>query len=412
LIATPFVRDQMLQFTRAWHERSEGAALAQPLLSTDSLLDYSADHPDQVALSCWEIGDERNGISFNASRPQPTALASALLVLAAYASEADPEGQGETPVSLAHWDRFWFPGTDGGAHVAALLDARASGALQDGAGRYSIAASAPVAAAHPSGSLRFRDLLRAMIQHADPAAMDVVIEHLGRARLTERVLGLGFPIEAVPLPASAVQLSLLSDVAAPELLARFRAMPRGTHADTIWAQFLQLRNDSQLRARSLQRLEQRASGFSLREAAQLSAALSAHGTAAQYAHLMEQIASGELSSADYMRAQLERPASAANAREELEQLGSVRASQPGVYASVSYGRVLGSQRTRVLAVMLRNLPMGVWLHLSSGYLLRRFEAELLADDAFFERAKARLNAPAQPSETIEAAADFHPVRVR
>jgi hypothetical protein len=140
----------------------------------------------------------------------------------------------------------------------------------------------------------------------------------------------------------------------------------------------------------------------LRETAELSAALSPRGSASQYAHLMEQIASGELRAAEYMRTQLEQPPSAAGPRADLEQLGSVRASEPGLYVSVSYGRGRGAHSTRVLAIMLRDLPMGVWLHLSSGNLLRRFEAELLADDAFFERAKARL-APHQ--YVHEAAAD-------
>jgi|GEM_PF-1839338 len=390
LVVTPFVRDQMLQLTRAFRERSEGEALAHSLVSTDSFIDYSATHPEQVAIASWEIGDEGNGLLFNAARSQPVSHASALLVLAAYAaSGADPEAH----VSLAHWERYWLPGTDGGAHLAALLDARASGALQGDAGNFSIAGTGPVPQLQPSGRVRFSDVARAMVRHADPSAMDVLIDHLGRERLAERVIRLGFAPEAVPLPASAVQRSLLTGAAAPELLARFRALKDGAYADAVWAQFRQLSDDSTLRDRR--------TNFSLRETAELSAALAPRGSAGEYARLMEQIASGELSGAAYMRGQLERPPSAAH--EELASFGTLRASEPGIYASVSYGRARGAERTRVLAVMLQKLPMAVWLQLSSGHLLQRFEAGLLSDDALLARAKARLDARSRTDVRVEAA---------
>ena len=399
LVVTPFVRDHMLQLTRSFRERSEGEALAHSLVSTDSFLDYSAMHPDQVAIACWELGDEDDGLLFNAARSQPASYASALLVLAAYAAEADPEAT----VSLARWERFWLPGTDGGAHLAALLDARASGALQGDAGSFSLSGTGPAPQLPPSGSVRFSDVVRAMVRHADPSAMDVLIEHFGRARLAERIMGLGFAPDAVPLPASAVRLSLLTGAAAPELLARFRALRGGAYADAVWAQFRQLRADSALRARSLERLERKGTGFGLRETADLSAALSPRASAGDYARLLDRIASDELSGAAYMRGQLEQPPSAAGLREELESFGSMRASEPGLYASVSYGRGRGAERTRVLAVMLQKLPMAVWLQLSSGNLLRRFEAGLLGDDAFWTKAKARLDPRHRKDDRVEAA---------
>jgi D-alanyl-D-alanine carboxypeptidase len=396
LVVTPFVRDHMLQFTRAFRERSEGEALAHSLVSTDSFLDYSAMHPDQVAIASWEIGDEGNGLLFNAARSQPASHASALLVLAAYAAEAEPEAT----ISLAHWERFWLPGSDGGAHLAALLDARASGVLQGDAGSFSFAGTGPAPKLQPSGSVRFGDIVHALVRHADPSAMDVLIEHLGRARLAERVIGLGFAPDAIPLPASAVQLSLQTGASAPELLARFRALKAGAYADRVWEQFRQLSADSSVRVRSV---EGQGTGFSLRETAELSAALAPRGSAGAYAGLIERIASGELRGAEYMRGKLEQPLSAAAAHEDLEGLGSLRASEPGIYASVSYGHARGAKRTRVLAVMLQNLPMAVWLHLSSGNLLRRFEAELLGNESFIWKAKSKLDPHARPNdEAVEA----------
>jgi hypothetical protein len=221
------------------------------------------------------------------------------------------------------------------------------------------------------------------------------------------VLALGFPLDAVPLPASGVQLSMMTDVAAPELLARFRAQRRAGYADAVWQDFVRLRDDGEFRARSLERLEQRGPSFGLRETADLTAALSPRGSPAAYAHLLQQVVTGELSGAGYMRTQLEQPLTAAGAPEDMAAFASLRGAQPGVYASVTYARAKGSHKTRVLAVMLRNLPLGVWLHLSSGNLLRSFEAQLLSDAAFVARVKTRLAAPSgKQLEAVEAAANI------
>lgn len=405
LVVTPFVRDQMLLLTRVVRERNEGADLANKLISTDSLLDYSATHPDQVAIASWDLGDEPNGIFFHAERAQPAAGASALLVLAAYARDADPEA----PVTVGQWERYVLPGTDGGAHQAALLELRARGVLRDGGASLFAGASAAEPAA--SAQTRLDDVVRAMIRHADPAAADLLIEQLGRARLTERVLGLGFAADAVPLPWSGMTLSLLEGGAAPELLARFRAQQRGAYVDATWQRFQSLREDAELRARSVERLERRGIDYSLRETAELAAAFVPRAAAAEYARLLQQVLRGELAGAEYMRTQLQQPL-AAGVDEELDSFGALRGSQPGMYASVMYGRARGTNHTRVLALMLRKLPMGVWLHLSSGYLLRKFEGELLGDDAFFRKARARLTP--LPGEDLDngaqTAVDLHNTR--
>src|SRR6185312_2583932 len=150
---------------------------------------------------------------------------------------------------------------------------------------------------------------------------------------------------------------------------------------------------AEFRSRTQELLARRGIAFSLRETADLSAAFLPRAAAAGYARLMQQVVSGDLQGAAYMRTQLEQP-SAASVEEELDSFGGLRGSQPGMYASVTYGRERGTHRTRVLAVMLHKLPLGVWLHLSSGYLLRRFEDELLANDQFFDKARSRLTARA------------------
>jgi hypothetical protein len=52
--------------------------------------------------------------------------------------------------------------------------------------------------------------------------------------------------------------------------------------------------------------------------------------------------------------------------------------------------------------MFHKLPLGVWLHLSSGFVLRRFQSELLADDGFFRRARETLHGVAKKTRSQDA----------
>jgi hypothetical protein len=177
---------------------------------------------------------------------------------------------------------------------------------------------------------------------------------------------------------------------AAELLARYRALGPQGYADAAWQQLSRLREDSAF-AQALRTQGERVGGrLSLRERAQLAAALPPRAAARACAALLGRIASAHSAGSDRLLAQLERPMQSEPAPLELEQLGRLSGSQPGVTTSLSFARTRNGG-IHVLSVFLRDLPLAVWLRLSSGFLLQRFEQRLLSDEEFYAQARARLS---------------------
>ncbi|MCG5214494.1 serine hydrolase [Streptosporangium soli] len=126
-------------------------AVAAPadLKDAEAVLAYIQAHPDDVALVT-------KGISHNADRLAPVASAVKIIHLAAYA-DAVRKGKvkpGER-VSVARWNAYHLPGTDGGAHEAALKRLK------------------------PGASVTLDQVVSAMIQESDNAAPELLRDRLG-----------------------------------------------------------------------------------------------------------------------------------------------------------------------------------------------------------------------------------------
>ena len=130
-------------------------AVAAPadLKDAEAVLAYIQAHSDDVALVT-------QGISHNADRLAPVASAVKIIHLAAYA-DAVRKGKvkpGER-VSVALWNAYHLPGTDGGAHESALERLK------------------------PGASVTLDQVVSAMIQESDNAAADLLRDRLGPGAL-------------------------------------------------------------------------------------------------------------------------------------------------------------------------------------------------------------------------------------
>lgn len=179
-----------------------GAAVAQiPFTSSRRVLRYIADNPQDAALITFTAApdgtpDPADPILFH-NPDEPMALASTIkiVVLAAYAREVvasrlDPEEE----ITLADWERFYLPGTDGGVHPSALKD-------------LGISSDEHGFALDPAATVRLDSMARAMIRWSDNAATDFLLERLGRAALRATIKEAGLTGQEMPLPLLGVFLS-------------------------------------------------------------------------------------------------------------------------------------------------------------------------------------------------------------
>lgn len=161
---------------------------------------WIAQHPGDVSLVIDDGRGER--LAYREADPAPTASASKVLHLASYA-RAVAEGRlnPDEPVPVGDWEAWYLPGTDGGAHPAALDSLEVA---HDG-----------VRALDPQRTVRLDDMVATMIRVSDNAVPDFLRQRLGDDALRRAGADAGWP--AAELPSFLGQVIALL---APELLER------------------------------------------------------------------------------------------------------------------------------------------------------------------------------------------------
>jgi D-alanyl-D-alanine carboxypeptidase len=172
-----------------------GVAAARPPLKTpEEVLRHIAHHRGDAALVTYTAApdgtpDPADPVLFhNADEPMPLASTIKIVVLAAYAREVvagrlDPD----EGISLGDWDRFYLPGTDGGAHPRALAD-------------LNVPADEHGFVLNPAASVPLDKVVRAMIRRSDNAATDLLMARLGRDTLRATIAEARLGGQETPLP--------------------------------------------------------------------------------------------------------------------------------------------------------------------------------------------------------------------
>jgi D-alanyl-D-alanine carboxypeptidase len=368
-------RHSIAGFARNWNDFSDGSVEAKQLRNLPDVLDYIALHRDHISLAAFEIGDEANGIFVNADTPRPLAGAVELQLLLGYSAQvARGELDPETPVSVADWERYWLPRTDGGAHDYSLQSLQARGAVKD-------------------GKVRLDDLAQLMARYNDDAAADYLLGKLGRAQVDGLPAQLGMPEQEPAWPMSGQILSWQNtqlDTNVGELGERYRALDRRSYADVAW-QLSAALEDPARSQKERERMQDEGLTLRLGEQAELTRITSPRGSARAYAQLMAKVAAGQLEGSERARAALAWPLQKAELQEQFEAVSTKPGSLPGVLTSAYYARPKGKNGIRVLALFMEQLPTAVWLQLMQKFLHQRFELKVLGDDAYFAQVKQRLS---------------------
>ena len=141
-----------------------------------NFLEFMAAHPKRSAL--WARHNGAVVANFGSERAMPLASTVKMLIAVEYAQQvAAGKVRPDESVALAALDRYFLPGSDGGAHRGWLKFARKTNL---------------VAGQGPSEAVRLQDVVRGMMQLSSNANADWLIERLGAHSInaTARKLGL------------------------------------------------------------------------------------------------------------------------------------------------------------------------------------------------------------------------------
>ncbi len=357
--------------------------------SGEEVLAFIRQNPSNVSLVTYSTnsdGSINNAdplIEFNAQQPLPLASTMKIVILASYAQAVeagtlDPE----QPISLADWEAWYWPNTDGGAHPAALE-------------RLGIPADQRGFANDPAQTVPLKTLAQAMIFESDNAATDYLIDRLGIAALDQTIADLGMQQQTKIVPivglfllvmnpdasidATSMQSLLELDQASIEqqalaLAERFQAEPE-------WRKATQ--DQSQLK-------------LDLAQQSQVFDHIMPKGSAGDYANVMALVGNNQLISpavSQTMREFLEWPMTIPGNEAMFTHFGTKGGSLPGMLTEAMFIQPAQGEwadRTKVVVLFFNQLPDQTWLGLLQSFMQQQFAVQLALDPAFAQSVASQL----------------------
>jgi D-alanyl-D-alanine carboxypeptidase len=357
------------------------------------LAEYIRLNPDTTAIVAYSI-DERGEwvedgyeLFLNADHPLVVASTMKIIVLAAYAEavvrgELDPQEH----VSSADVERYFLPGTDGGAHAAGL---KSLGLATDESGF----------ARDPAAKIALDEIARIMIHNSGNAETDYLIARMGTERIA-LVMALAGMEHHTPLqPVLGVTLAMFNHEAALASVEQRRALINAAaNGDFSALQSLMdlYLHDPSWRAAQIafmQSDEHLSIAGKMGWAGQVEASrLFPMGTAREYAYLMAKIATGQLISPEVCK-RIQQKLESVPSDWPLRLLfhrryGAKDGVTAGVLTLASYaipksGRAAG--KSRVAVILANELPYETWstqLQAQGIYLL---QADIARASGVFDR---------------------------
>lgn len=348
------------------------------LKTPEDVLEYIVDHPKDISLVAYEIGNSEKGIFYNSDEKRPLASTIKILVLAEYARQVE---QGmispDELVNLGDIDIYYLPSTDGDAHPNAVKELKEKAYI------------------NAANQVELRRIPWAMIFYSDNAATDYLIERLGRDKLEKITASLQLKNQDVPLPIIGQFLSwsnhTFSNTPA-ERVKKYQVMPLKEYTDEVYHWTKEWRINQEFRSKEIKQIKSR-KGLKYKEQEAMAHATNFGGTARGYAQIMERIYSGSLISpqADgIIREYLEWPMQFPQNQQQLDTFGSKGGSLPGILTEVWYLKSKKVEHARVAALFFEKIPGSLWFKMLQTYIQQEFQYKLLVDEKFFELVREKL----------------------
>jgi hypothetical protein len=358
---------------------------AQPLSTPGDVLDYLVQHRKDVTLVSFSADEPDAALLVNADQPMTLASTIKVVVLAAYAREVaagrlDPDAD----LAIREWERFYLPGTDGGAHAVALA-ALGIPADQEGFAR------------DPEAAISWDRIAQAMIRSSDNAATDLLLIRLGDGAVRATLVEAGLARHPQPLSLLGLFLSWENHDQGSLTNARLKKLKRMS-PKAYAAEVRRLRDrylDEGWREAELLWRREHASSYKLE--AQAAQALFPKGTAREYARIMTEVLQGSFLSpevSEVMRWHLGWPMEIPGNAENFLNFADKGGALAGVLTEAMYftpRRGDFGDTPHVSVLFLRNLPADAFASLTQTFAHQLFLVELGLSRSFAEEAEERLS---------------------
>jgi hypothetical protein len=352
---------------------SEGSEWVPKTYSIDGLLEYVLEHPEQVSIVSFQPGEQAEGILYGAEIPRVYGSSGMALHLGEFFRQVSESLL--NPDSLISADepgRYVIRGIDESSFRNAVTEAQKAGYTDQ------------------NGNIRLEDLFYLNLVKGNLHVHDYLLMLLGRDNTDRLVSDLGYEMDA-PIPFTGLHILSVGGLfnrSQEEQLAYLEGLEPDTLFDMAWYYTGKFLTDDDFREQVHAYTER--SGLNLnfiqmRRFYNLLPKIKPMDLALimQSVHLRSYISS-EVSARVHEK--LQWPENRSLIRNSMKTYAAAYDSRMSMLNGVDMGSSHDGQNEKIQVVMFQQLPVSMWMHMSSNFINQELQRLLITDPVLREKA--------------------------
>jgi hypothetical protein len=348
---------------------SEGSEWVPKTYSIDGLLEYVLEHPEQVSIVSFSPDDQADGIFYGSEIPRVYGSSGIALHLGEFYRQVSISRI--NPDSLLSVDapgRYVIKGIDESSFRNAVNDAANAGYIDQ------------------NGNIRLEDLFYLNLVKGNLHIHDYLLILLGRENMVSLVQNLGFEMD-VPVPFTGLHLLSIGGLfnrEQEEQLAYLERLEANTIFDMAWEYTERFLTDDGFRETVHAYTERKGLNLNFIQMRRLYNLLPKMKPM-DMALIMQAVHSRTYISSEIsarVHEKLRWPENRAIIRNTMINYAAAYDSRMSMLNGVDMGRSLGGETERIQVVMFQQLPVSMWMHMSSNFINQELQRLLVTDPDF------------------------------
>lgn len=356
----------------------DGLELVETIFSLSGLADFIVSHPEYVSVVSYDINLPQKGIYFQADTMRTIGSLANLYILIEYARQVDAGLINSSEfIDLSDIDRFVLGTIKEASHQNAIRNIRREGAIE-------------------RDQIALKDVVGLMIYHNSMPAADYLFYRLGSDNVQRLIQDLT-DNQSEPFQPY-ISLHRHQILGYEDIDAYFDAISESERSEFVnenlhwFSQFIsdrEFEQDWQNKAM--------VSDFKLNFAKERRFhTIFPKAKPIAFAGIMESLARKTLINNEVskiVRSFMDWPMADRTTRRNLREYGALYDNRISILSGVDFGRSAYSGQTYAQVVIFENLPVGLWLHMSSNFINQDYQKRLIFDPELHRYSRSVMEEP-------------------
>ncbi|MFU8860175.1 MAG: hypothetical protein ACNA8K_07105 [Cyclonatronaceae bacterium] len=351
---------------------SEGSEWVPKTYSIEGLLDYVAEHPEQVSIVSFSPDEPSAGIYYGSEIPRVYGSTGLALLLGEFYRQAAVSAiNPDSLVSVEQPGQLVIPGIEESSFRNAVNEAAKAGYIDN------------------TGKIRLDDLFDLNLVKGNLHVHDYLLILLGRENITRLVQNLGYDMDA-PSPVTGLYIlsaGRLFDRTQEEQLRYLEQLDPDVLNSQAWDYTERYISDDGFRERVQVITRKRGLNLDFIQMRRLYN-LMPKIKPADLAQIMHSVHSQSFISpevSDQVYQKLRWPENRSIIQNSMNRYAAAYDSRMSMLNGTDIGSSMDGQTTRIQVVMFQQLPVSMWMHLSSNFINQELQRMLITNPDFLKK---------------------------